>query len=345
MRPSYDYDAWPLALEANGLTLPEFSELVMHVFELIFIGVKVRQLDGSSYNLTLPEKGAVTFDLANVWALCRDQPGRRREILAAFAAAMMAAVNAAFDPEAVDPALLIPVLRATKDEPTEREDLGDGGALESLDEAEDRRRERAAADTQETEPIEADDVSDDQAGDDHSKTASSKEAEHSAMELPGKTSDHALVPIRPFAGELSIYIAQDEPKSIRYLFPEDIESLDMPEPELFELAQSNLVRILNGHGVTIEPREGGIYNVVAGGDLESSLLLRGPFWKTVKEKLKLSGRIVAAAPIRGSLLFVDGDNAEHVYELRQIARSVFETGPHPLTAQLFGRYGDGWIAE
>lgn len=359
MRSNFDHSAWPEALEAQGLTLAEFTDLVMEVFELIFPGVKVRKLSGSTYNLVLSEKGSVTFDLANVWAICRDQPGHRREVLGAFATAMIAAVDAAFDPDAIDPALLIPVLRAGKERLNEREKIGDGGALESIDAAEESLRMRVdglgfdefedlpTAEPQEEVP--AEDVeaqSARNAGESSGKgKADGSGSQATLPESVVQAASQALKPIRPFAGDLSIYIAQDGPESLQYLFPDDIESLDMPEPELFELAQSNLVRILNGHGVTIEPREGGIYNVVAGGDLESSLLLRGPFWKTIKEKLKLPGRIVAAAPIRGSLMFVDGDNAEHVQELRQIVQTVYENGPHPLSSKLFGRYGDGWIAE
>ncbi len=130
--------------------------------------------------------------------------------------------------------------------------------------------------------------------------------------------------------DLVILYAEDSPKSIRYLTPEDLKGLEIRLEELKELALNNLKGLLT----KIEIKTGPLVSmVVADGNYEASLLLFEKMWTA--GQFKVEGEIVVAIPAR-DLLFVSGSNSpQGIARLRDLAAKIVKQSPYHLTHALF----------
>lgn len=138
-----------------------------------------------------------------------------------------------------------------------------------------------------------------------------------------------------FNDQLMIVYAEDNPNTLRYLLPEQVENLNIKREDLRALAVANLRTILT----KIDVRPGLLVTSVrSGGNYESGLLLIDDFWSS--DRIKVDGEIVVAIPSRDRLLVTGSKNAAGIAKLRQLAtRAVAETSQH-LTDTLFV-YRDG----
>lgn len=128
--------------------------------------------------------------------------------------------------------------------------------------------------------------------------------------------------------ELVIVYAEDSPKNIRYISPDDLEQAGIARNELRALACENLLRIvpkIERHG------EDGTYMLIAGGDYEASLLAVDALWDPAR--FDVDGDIVVAIPSRDVLLITGSNDEEGIDRLQQAVEH--SSGPYSLTARLF----------
>jgi len=130
--------------------------------------------------------------------------------------------------------------------------------------------------------------------------------------------------------ELIVIYAEDNPKNIKYLTPQDLEKVLVKKKELKSIAVANLKNILP----KIELHTGPLISMItAGGDYEASLLLFDDLW--TNNQSKVDGEIVVAIPSRDLLLFTGSKNAAGIAKLREVAAKSAHEAAYRLTAQLF----------
>lgn len=141
----------------------------------------------------------------------------------------------------------------------------------------------------------------------------------------------------PYNADLLIAYAEDSPKNIRYLKPDDLAPARVERAELRALALENLRRMaqIQVHG------ENGRYQLTAGESNDGSLLLLDFLWTDLQKKVE--GDLVVALPSR-DLLFVAGSrDAEGIRKLRQFAEEASAGNPYRLTSKLFVYRGGTFV--
>ena len=148
--------------------------------------------------------------------------------------------------------------------------------------------------------------------------------------LSGGAKDAPQHVYEDFSPDLIVVYAEDSPKQIRYLAPEDLELAKVKRSELRALACENLKRLLP----KIE-RQGtnGLYVITAGGDYEASLLVLDSIWSG--GQMDVNGDVVVAVPTRDLLLVTGSRNQEGIEKVRQMVSKISTTGSYRLTQKLF----------
>lgn len=135
-----------------------------------------------------------------------------------------------------------------------------------------------------------------------------------------------------FNEDLAIVYAEDSPKNIRYLSPEDLNSAKLNRSELRELACANLKRLLP----KMEKVGGnGVYMITAGGDYDASLLLFDSIWDS--EQWDVRGDIVVAVPARDLLLVTGSKDRQGIKKVKNLVEEASAGGSYRLTKKLFVR--------
>ena len=138
--------------------------------------------------------------------------------------------------------------------------------------------------------------------------------------------------------ELVVLYAEDSPKNIRYLVPENLSSLKIERENLRALACQNLKAILP----KIECRgDSGTYMLTAGGNYEASLLLLDSIW--AGKQIEVKGEFVVAIPSRDLLLVTGSEDKEGLLRLREIIKKNFESSSYRLTPKLFVYHEGKWL--
>jgi len=142
-----------------------------------------------------------------------------------------------------------------------------------------------------------------------------------------------------FIGELSVFYGFDSPTGIAFVNPLDLKALGIARDEVRKLAVANYRRLYTG--LRLERLRPGLFLVVDGGELESNILLDAVFWE--RQKLSISGELIAAAPARDVVLFSGSNPRENVAELRRIADQIFRKGQENLlSSNLYVWRGGRW---
>jgi uncharacterized protein YtpQ (UPF0354 family) len=130
--------------------------------------------------------------------------------------------------------------------------------------------------------------------------------------------------------DLVIVYAEDTPRNIRYLTPDDLSELGIKKAQLRALAVGNLRNLLP----KIELSKGPLVTMItAGGDYEASLLLLDNLWTS--DQLAVEGEIIVAIPARDVLLFTGSKQPGGVAKLRQLASDISQKASYRLTDRLF----------
>ena len=131
--------------------------------------------------------------------------------------------------------------------------------------------------------------------------------------------------------DLVIVYAFDSPRNIRYLSPENLDSLNLKRSELRALACENLERLLpkiEVHG------QDGYYMITAGGDYEASLILIDGVLSN--NAMEVRGETIIAIPTRDLLLVTGSRDKENIQKMKDLVKEVSTDGtPYRLTEKLF----------
>lgn len=130
--------------------------------------------------------------------------------------------------------------------------------------------------------------------------------------------------------ELVVVYAEDNPKSIRYLTPKNLQDLGVERGELRGLAVENLKRLLPRIAVHPGPL---VSMVKADGNYEASLLLFDELWQD--GQIRVEGDPVVAVPARDVLLVTGSRHPAGIAKLRELAAQVARGSPYHLTSELF----------
>ncbi len=130
--------------------------------------------------------------------------------------------------------------------------------------------------------------------------------------------------------ELVIVYAEDNPRSIRYLIPQNLQEIGATRGELRGLAVENLRRLLSNIVVRPHPLAS---IVTADGNYEASLLLFDELW--TKGQIQVDGDIVVAVPARDTLLVTGSRNPAGIAKVREMASEWVRESSYHLTDTLF----------
>ena len=141
----------------------------------------------------------------------------------------------------------------------------------------------------------------------------------------------------PYVADLVIAYAEDSPTRLRFLLPDEVESLGLAPAELRRRAVENLLRILPP---LRRDGEAPVFMVVADGNFEASILLVDEFWEA--QATAVPGDLVAAVPARDILIFTGTAVPEGVDVLERAVRAVHDQGAYLVTERLLVRRNGAW---
>lgn len=120
------------------------------------------------------------------------------------------------------------------------------------------------------------------------------------------------------AADLHVVFAQDLPTRLRYLFTEDLETLELElNQDLIELTVRNLRERIPEMKVY---RDGPLRMVECGGAFEASLLLDPELWDELANDLR--GELLAVVPARDLLIVTGSGHPQGLSRLREMIESV-----------------------
>ena len=152
---------------------------------------------------------------------------------------------------------------------------------------------------------------------------------------PSKEEEALSKPVSlPFAANMEVFFVHDGDQVIDFITAQDLEQLELTPDGLLNIATLNLQN--RDWDLTIEGGDG-LHILSLDGNFETSYMLNRPFWEGVDVGL---GTIVAVVAARDLVLFVDGDEAGAVENLRTLVDPATNEFPNPIsTAPLFWRDG------
>jgi uncharacterized protein YtpQ (UPF0354 family) len=138
-----------------------------------------------------------------------------------------------------------------------------------------------------------------------------------------------------FVGDLRIYYAFDNPRSISYVNDSSLVDLGLSRDQLADLAAANVAKL----GWTPEIDGDGIWFLVFDGNYEATFLLDEAMWTGLDVQLD---RIIMMALSRDLVMFSDAafDGAEA--QMRAYADQTFQGLGYPLSNLMFEWGADGW---
>lgn len=143
-------------------------------------------------------------------------------------------------------------------------------------------------------------------------------------------------PTYPLFADLVLVYAVDRELGIAHLPRPELEMLGLAEPDLRDLALSNLARKMPQGEV--QGDDGPMRMLVAGGNYESSLLLFPSVW----EGLPFRGSPLAVVVARDLLLFADDAMPGAAAALRESSKRLIEKVDHPISTTVLRRVNGTW---
>jgi len=130
--------------------------------------------------------------------------------------------------------------------------------------------------------------------------------------------------------ELIILYAEDSPKAIRYLTPDNLIKNGLDRSELRSLASKNLMNLIppiQRHGTN------GFYALDAGGNYEASLLVVDSVWTDLQKDVR--GDVVVAIPTRDILMVTGSNDQDGLGRMKKMVDEAYAQGSYRLTDKLF----------
>jgi uncharacterized protein YtpQ (UPF0354 family) len=157
---------------------------------------------------------------------------------------------------------------------------------------------------------------------------------------PDKAQDNAILAQR-FAGDLWIAYVLDRPSSTSLLTHADLKKLELQEAEVAALALANLRKACPEAAAKPLPDLPGVWAVEAGDSYEAARLLLPELWAPHKAKLK--GDLIACAPIRDAVLFVDSEDRKALQAMQLLVDQLVAAEAYPLSKKLLRWTPQGFV--
>lgn len=135
--------------------------------------------------------------------------------------------------------------------------------------------------------------------------------------------------------DLIVLYAEDSPRSLRFLYEDELRDAGIPRDGFRELAVENLRRLLPGISALQSERS---YALVADNVYESSLLLFDDLWNSdawTSGIMDLAGDPVIAVPTRNIVIVTGSQEPGGLALLQDLASRIAANEPYAITSQLF----------
>jgi hypothetical protein len=143
-----------------------------------------------------------------------------------------------------------------------------------------------------------------------------------------------------FLGDLWIVYVLDQPTATALLNKGALKDLGLAEDALHGVALENMRKALLPIPTQAVEGVSGLYGVEAGDSYEAARLLLHEAWKPLADKV--SGELIACAPIRDVVLYAGSEDAPALTAMRSIAAKMMRAEPYPLSAGLLRWTPQGW---
>ena len=132
----------------------------------------------------------------------------------------------------------------------------------------------------------------------------------------------------PFVGDMRIFLVEDAPKVVKFLTKADLQTTELGVDALLLEAVMNARSGLED--VKIE-NQGGLSFLIFDGNYETSFLTTPSLWNDLDTQI---GTIVAVVAARDLVLFVDGDDATALADLREVIKPEISQFSYPISTTL-----------
>ena len=129
----------------------------------------------------------------------------------------------------------------------------------------------------------------------------------------------------PFAADMEIFFVQDSGQTIEFVTVDHLDQMDINPSELLNTTRGNLQR--RTWDLKIEGGDG-LHILSLDGNFETSFMLNHHFWQGVNVGLS---SVVAVVAARDLVLFVDGDEAGAIDNLRTLVDPTINQFPNPIS--------------
>lgn len=163
--------------------------------------------------------------------------------------------------------------------------------------------------------------------------------ESSRKALGGQDADIVAV---PFTGDLWAVLVIEYPTGSTILQKADLAKLKLGQDEAMALARRNLAALLPPLSSLSKRYLDGPVMFAIGGPFESSRLLLPEAWAQVAKES--GGKLVATAPGRDIVAYVQGDSKGDAAVLKQFVQKTRQGQKYPVTAAVLRWTPEGWQA-
>ena len=161
--------------------------------------------------------------------------------------------------------------------------------------------------------------------------------ESSRKALDGQDTDIVAV---PFTGDLWAVLVVEYPTGSTILQKSDLAKLKLGQDEAMALARRNLATVLPPLSALAKRYLDGPVMFAIGGPYESSRLLLPETWAAVAKES--GGKLVATAPGRDIVAYVQGDTKGDAAALKQFVQKTKQSQKYPGTAAVLRWTPEGW---
>lgn len=154
--------------------------------------------------------------------------------------------------------------------------------------------------------------------------------------------DGAEIVAVPFTGDLWAVLVVEHPTGSTILQMADLAKLKLDQDQAMALARRNLAAALPPLSSLAKRYLDGPVVYAIGGPYESSRLLLSEAWTAVAKES--GGKLVATAPGRDIVAYVQGDSKGDATALKQFVQKTRQSQKYPVTAAVLRWTPEGWQA-
>ncbi|MDG1470134.1 MAG: DUF1444 family protein [Ascidiaceihabitans sp.] len=142
----------------------------------------------------------------------------------------------------------------------------------------------------------------------------------------------------PFAADMRVYLVEDTPRTIKFITQDMLVSQKLSAQSLKQQAVKNLRELTQDLEVRSQDD---LHMLAYDSNFETSFLMDDEYWDDLETQ---SGPIVAVVAARDLVLFVNGNDAKAVTDLRDLVHPSVNLFSYPVSTALITRKDGRWQA-